>query len=77
MRLAYVMSIPHNIHHHFFALSNPTPFSFQKVDRRLTRDIRRDILLLRGLNDYENEVEYTYEGIAELEREMSARCKKL
>jgi hypothetical protein len=42
---------------------------------RLSRDIRRDILLLRELNDYEDEVEYTYERIAELAREMPARCK--
>jgi hypothetical protein len=32
-------------------------------------------LLLRELNDYEDEVEYTYERIAELAREMPARCK--
>jgi hypothetical protein len=41
----------------------------KKVGPRLTRDIRRDILLLRDLNDYnnyENEVEYTYKRIAEL-----------
>ena len=42
---------------------------------RLGREIRRDILLLRELNDYEDEVEYTYEHIAELAREMLARCK--
>jgi hypothetical protein len=36
------------------------------------RDVRRDILLLRELNDYEGEVEYTYECIAELERDA---CK--
>ena len=45
-----------------------------KVGPRLTRDIRCDILLLRELNDYEDEVEYTYERIAELAREMPARC---
>jgi hypothetical protein len=47
----------------------------KKVGPRLTRDIRRDILLLRELNDYEDEVEYTYEHIAELARGVSARCK--
>jgi hypothetical protein len=37
-----------------------------KIDSRLIRDIRRDILLLRELNDYDNddEVENTYERIA-------------
>ena len=48
----------------------------KKVGPRLSRDIRRDILLLRELNDYEDEVEYTYERIAELAREMPTRCKK-
>jgi hypothetical protein len=39
----------------------------KKIGPRLTRDIRRDILLLRELNDYdEDETEYTYECIAEL-----------
>jgi hypothetical protein len=38
----------------------------KKIGPRLTRDIRRDILLLRELNDYEDEPEYTYERIAEL-----------
>jgi hypothetical protein len=38
----------------------------KKIGPRLTRDIRRDILLLRELNDYEDEAEYTYERIAEL-----------
>ena len=35
------------------------------IGPRLTRDIRRDILLLRELNDYEDEPEYTYERIAD------------
>jgi len=48
----------------------------KKVGPRLCRDIRRDILLLHELNDYEDEVEYTYEHIAELAREMPARCKE-
>ena len=43
---------------------------------RLSRDIRRDILLLRELNDYEDEVEYTYERMAELAKEMPTRWKK-
>jgi hypothetical protein len=34
------------------------------IGPRLSRDIRRDILLLRELNDYEDEIEYTYERIA-------------
>jgi hypothetical protein len=38
----------------------------QKAGPWLTRDIRRDILLLRELNDYEDEAEYTYERIGEL-----------
>ena len=46
----------------------------KKVGPRLSRKIRRDILLLCELNDYEDEVEYTYERIAELAREMPARC---
>jgi hypothetical protein len=34
----------------------------KKVGSRLTRDIRRDILLLRELNDNDNdEVKFTYE----------------
>ena len=37
----------------------------KKIGPRLTRDIRRDILLLRELNDYEDEPEYTYERIAD------------
>jgi len=36
-----------------------------KIGPRLARDIRRDILLLRELNDYEDEPEYTYERIAD------------
>ena len=35
----------------------------KKIGPRLTRDIRRNILLLRELNDYEDEPEYTYERI--------------
>jgi hypothetical protein len=36
----------------------------KKIGSRLTRDIRRDILFLRELNDYDNdEVKYTYEKI--------------
>jgi hypothetical protein len=45
------------------------------VGLRLSREIRRDILLLRELNDYEDEVEYTYERIAEIEGEMPARSR--
>jgi len=33
--------------------------------RGLTRNIRRDILLLRELNDYEDEVEDTYISLGE------------
>jgi len=40
--------------------------SKKAVGPRLTRDIRRDILLLRELNDYEDEAEYTYERIVKL-----------
>ena len=35
-----------------------------KVNPRLTRDIRRDILLLRELNYYEDEAEYTCKRVA-------------
>jgi hypothetical protein len=35
------------------------------VGPRLTRDIRRDILLLHELNDYEDKVEYTYISLSE------------
>jgi hypothetical protein len=46
----------------------------KKIGSRLTRDIRRDILFLRELNDYGNdEVEYTYEKIAIL---LSHRHKR-
>jgi hypothetical protein len=41
------------------------PFPFPKAARGLTRDIRRDILLLRELNDYEDKVEYTYISLGE------------
>jgi hypothetical protein len=44
----------------------PRPLPPKKIGPRLTRDIRRDILLLRELNDYEDEIEYTYERIGEL-----------
>jgi hypothetical protein len=47
----------------------PTPKTpKKKIGSRLTRDIRRDILLLRELNDYDNDdgVKYTYERIATL-----------
>ena len=46
-------------------LTPPRP-SKKKIGPQLTRDIRRDILLLRDLNDYEDEPEYTYKRIAEL-----------
>jgi hypothetical protein len=80
MRLAYVLSILHNIQHHFMALSTLNASlpaledlitltsrrsPSKKVGPRLTRDIRRDILLLRELNDYEDEVEYTYISLSE------------
>jgi hypothetical protein len=73
MLLAYVTQ------HHFMALSTlnpplpaledlitltPRPAK-KKIGPRLIRDIRRDILLLRELNDYD-EPKYTYERIAEL-----------
>jgi hypothetical protein len=35
------------------------------VGPRLSRDIRRDILLLRELIDYKDEVEYTYISLSE------------
>jgi len=44
----------------------PPPDPSKKIGQRLTRDIRRDILLLRELNDLEDGIEYTYERIAEL-----------
>jgi hypothetical protein len=84
MSLAYVLSILHNIQHYFMALSIlnaslPAPDDLitptqrrspsKKVRPRLSREIRHDILLLRELNDYEDEVEYTYERIAELARD--------
>ena len=47
----------------FIALTPRPPK--KKIGPRLTRDIRRDILLLRKLNDYEDEPEYTYERIAD------------
>ena len=37
----------------------------KKVSPRLTRDIQRDILLLRELNDYEDEADYTYISLSE------------
>jgi hypothetical protein len=39
--------------------------SLPKSGPRLTRGIRRDILLLHELNDYEDEVEYTYISLTE------------
>jgi hypothetical protein len=47
-----------------------------QLTRDIQRDIQRDILLLRELNDYEDEVGYTHERTAEPAREMPARCKK-
>jgi hypothetical protein len=45
----------------------PRPPSPKKIGPRLTRDIRRDILLLRELNDYDkDEAEYTYKRIAKV-----------
>jgi len=57
---------------------SPPPRSLKtpkkKIGSRLTRDIRRDILFLRELNDYgDDEVEYTYEKIATL---LSHRYKR-
>ena len=40
---------------------------------RLSRDIRRDILLLRELNDNDDEIEYTYERIAALLSNLHGR----
>jgi hypothetical protein len=78
--LSLILSILDNIQHHFMAISTldaslpaledlftlvhavPLP---KKVGPRLTRDIRRDILRLRELNDYEDEVEYTYISLSE------------
>src|SRR5271155_2255815 len=75
-----VLSILDNIQHHFMVISTldaslpaledliplvhavPLP---KKVGPPLTRDIRRDILLLRELNDYEGEAEYTYISLSE------------
>jgi hypothetical protein len=39
--------------------SCPRPSPSKKVGPRPTRDTRRDILLLRELNNYEDEVEHT------------------
>jgi hypothetical protein len=76
----HLTRLDHCTQHHFMALSTlnpplpaledlitltPRPAK-KKIGPRLTRDIRRDILLLRELNDYEDEAEYTYERIAEL-----------
>jgi hypothetical protein len=39
----------------------------KKIGPRFTRNIRRDILLLRDLNNYDgDEIKYTYEHIADL-----------
>jgi hypothetical protein len=64
--------LDHCIQHHYMALSTlnpplpaledlitltlrrPTP---KKIGPRLTRDIRRNILLLRELNDYKDKIE--------------------
>jgi hypothetical protein len=77
----YLTRLEHCTQYHFMALStlNPPLLALEdliiltprptkkKIGPRLTRDIRRDILLLRELNDYdEDEAEYTYERIAEL-----------
>jgi hypothetical protein len=46
------------------AIAADTENAEEKIGSRLTRDIRRDILFLRELNDYDNdEVKYTYEKI--------------
>jgi hypothetical protein len=45
--------------------SCPRHSTSKKVGPRLSRDIRRDILLLRELIDYEDEVEYTYISLSE------------
>jgi len=82
MLLAYDLTrLDHCTQHHFMApssLSPPLPAledlialtprrsSPKKIGPRLTRDIRRDILLLCELNDYEDESEYTYKRITEL-----------
>jgi predicted GNAT family acetyltransferase len=63
-------------------LITPTPQPLQPIPRtptkkklgpRLSRDIRRDILLLRELNDNDDEIEYTYERIAVI---LSKRHKR-
>ena len=41
--------------------------------KSLSRDIRRDILLLRELNDNDDEIEYTYERIAALLSNLHGR----
>ena len=46
--------------------SHSTSSHPKKTGPRLTRDTRRDILLLREFNDHENEAEYTYKRIVEL-----------
>jgi hypothetical protein len=57
--------------------------SSKKIGPRLIRDIRRDILLLCELNDYEDRVEYMYERIAELllndtdERSPNVPCNRI
>jgi hypothetical protein len=43
----------------------PRRSTSKKVGPRLTRDFRRDILLLRELIDYEDEVEHTYISLTE------------
>jgi hypothetical protein len=41
--------------------STPRTPTKKTLGQRLSRDIRRDILLLRELNDNDDEIEYTYE----------------
>jgi hypothetical protein len=78
--LSLVLSISDNIQHHFMAISAldtslpasrrsycscPRRSTSKKVGPRLSRDIRRDILLLHELIDYEDEEEYTYISLSE------------
>jgi len=75
-----VLSILDNIQHHFMAIStldaslpaledvislvDAVPLPKRSVHGSLA-NVRRDILLLRELNDYEDEVEYTYISLSE------------
>ena len=78
--LSLVLSILDDIQHHFMAISTLDAYlpavedlyySHQRrspskmVGPRLTCNIRRDILLLCELNDYEDEVKYTYISLSE------------